>query len=123
MLNRGNFLIHRPLVLTNHFGSGIVTSQSGKRPFFKPNVLKATKASKVANAFATSVPFRPFAPFTMNKVTTYFREALYELRKVTWPTRKQTLNYSFIVIAITIATAVFFAALDYIFTWMLGLIV
>ena len=59
----------------------------------------------------------------MNKVTTYFREALYELRKVTWPTRKQTINYSIIVIAITIATAVFFAALDYIFTWLLGIIV
>ncbi len=59
----------------------------------------------------------------MNKVTTYFREALYELRKVTWPTKKQTINYSIIVIAITIFTAIFFAALDYIFTWMLGLIV
>ncbi len=59
----------------------------------------------------------------MNKVTTYFREALYELRKVTWPTKKQTINYSIVVIVLTIFTAVFFAVLDYIFTWLLGLIV
>ena len=59
----------------------------------------------------------------MSKVITYFREALYELRKVTWPTKKQTINYSIIVIAITIATAIFFAALDYIFTVLLGILV
>ncbi len=59
----------------------------------------------------------------MGKITAYFREALYELRKVTWPTRKQTINYSIIVIAITIFTAVFFATLDYFFTWLLGIIV
>lgn len=59
----------------------------------------------------------------MSKIANYFREALYELRKVTWPTKKQTINYSFVVIALTIATAVFFALLDFIFTWLLSLIV
>jgi len=59
----------------------------------------------------------------MGKLSNYFREALYELRKVTWPTKKQTLNYSIVVIAITIGMAVFFAVLDYIFTWLLSVIV
>ncbi|PIR03244.1 MAG: preprotein translocase subunit SecE [Candidatus Magasanikbacteria bacterium CG11_big_fil_rev_8_21_14_0_20_43_7] len=59
----------------------------------------------------------------MTKITTYFREALYELRKVTWPTKKQTINYSIVVIALTITMAVFFALLDYIFTRLLGLII
>ena len=60
---------------------------------------------------------------SMNKLTNYFREALYELRKVTWPTKKQTVNYSIVVIAITIGMAIFFALLDYFFTWLLSVIV
>lgn len=59
----------------------------------------------------------------MTKLTTYIREAIYELRKVTWPTKKQTINYSIVVIAISIGTAVFFAILDFFFTWLLGIIV
>ncbi|PIR76311.1 MAG: preprotein translocase subunit SecE [Candidatus Magasanikbacteria bacterium CG10_big_fil_rev_8_21_14_0_10_42_10] len=58
----------------------------------------------------------------MSKLKTYFREALYELRKVTWPTKKQTINYSIVVIAITILMAIFFAVLDDIFTWLLSVI-
>ncbi|OIO19491.1 MAG: preprotein translocase subunit SecE [Candidatus Magasanikbacteria bacterium CG_4_9_14_0_2_um_filter_41_10] len=59
----------------------------------------------------------------MGKLSAYFREALYELRKVTWPTKKQTVNYSIVVIVIAIGMAVFFAVLDDIFTWLLGLVV
>jgi preprotein translocase subunit SecE len=59
----------------------------------------------------------------MTKLTTYIREAIYELRKVTWPTKKQTINYSLVVIGISIGTAVFFAILDYAFTWLLGRII
>ena len=58
----------------------------------------------------------------MSKLKTYFREALYELRKVTWPTKKQTINYSIVVIAITILMAIYFAVLDDIFTWLLSVI-
>ncbi|KKS52642.1 MAG: hypothetical protein UV82_C0006G0012 [Candidatus Magasanikbacteria bacterium GW2011_GWD2_43_18] len=59
----------------------------------------------------------------MSKLTNYFREALYELHKVTWPTKKQTINYSIVVIAIAIAMAAFFALLDYVFTWLLSIVV
>jgi len=54
----------------------------------------------------------------MSKLTNYFREALYELHKV-----KQTINYSIVVIAIAIAMAAFFALLDYVFTWLLSIVV
>lgn len=59
----------------------------------------------------------------MTKLTTYIREAIYELRKVTWPTKTQTLNYSLVVIGIAVGTAIFFAILDYIFTRLLGVLV
>ncbi len=59
----------------------------------------------------------------MGKVAAYFREALFELKKVTWPTRKQTTLFSIIVIVLTIVVAIFFGILDYIFNWMLGIIV
>lgn len=49
----------------------------------------------------------------MNKLVTYLRDSFEELKKVTWPTRKQTLNYSLAVVALSILVAVFIGALDY----------
>jgi len=37
-----------------------------------------------------------------------------EMRKVTWPTKKQTINYSLLVIGMSIFMALFFGILDYI---------
>jgi preprotein translocase subunit SecE len=51
----------------------------------------------------------------MNKLATYIRESIGELKKVTWPTKKQAINYTIIVLAMTIGMAVFFAILDQIF--------
>ncbi len=45
----------------------------------------------------------------------YVREARAELNKVTWPSRKETLKYSLIVIAISLFVAVFFAGADWVF--------
>jgi len=36
-----------------------------------------------------------------------------EMRKVTWPTQKQTINYSLLVIAMSIGMALFLGILDY----------
>lgn len=44
---------------------------------------------------------------------TYFRESFEELKKVTWPTRRQTINYSLAVVALSILVAVFIGGLDY----------
>lgn len=45
-------------------------------------------------------------------VTAYFRTSKAELEKVTWPSKNDTIRYSSLVVAITIVTALFFAALD-----------
>lgn len=49
------------------------------------------------------------------KMGNYFKEAIAEMKKVVWPTRKQTITYSAIVIALSVGTAIFFMALDQLF--------
>lgn len=52
----------------------------------------------------------------MNKLTNYLKESVAEMKKVTWPTKKETYNYTLLVIGISIAVALFLGLLDYIFT-------
>lgn len=49
----------------------------------------------------------------MNKLIKYLQDSMEELKKVTWPTRKQALNYSIAVIAISVALAVFIGIVDF----------
>ncbi len=51
-----------------------------------------------------------------NPVVRYFREAREELRKVTWPSRREVLLYASLVIAISIVTAAYFGLLDWLFS-------
>jgi len=55
----------------------------------------------------------------MNKIITFIKEAKEELLKVNWPSKKQTLNYTLIVIGVSLAVAVFLGGLDYIFNYLL----
>lgn len=52
----------------------------------------------------------------MNKITNYVAESAAEMKKVTWPTKKETYSYTVLVIGISLAVAVFLGTLDYIFT-------
>ncbi len=47
-----------------------------------------------------------------NPAVKYFREARMELEKVSWPSRKDTITYSVIVLVLSLATAAFIGALD-----------
>lgn len=42
----------------------------------------------------------------------YVKSSIAELKKVTWPTRDQTIRYSALVISVSVAVAAFFASLD-----------
>lgn len=50
-----------------------------------------------------------------NAIKNYFVGSYAEMKKVSWPTKKQTTNYSLLVIGLSIGMAIFFAVLDYIF--------
>lgn len=52
----------------------------------------------------------------MSKISRYFQESIEEMKKVTWPTQKETYNYTILVIVISLLVAAFLGALDYIFT-------
>jgi len=55
----------------------------------------------------------------MNKLIIFIKEAKEELLKVNWPSKKQTLNYTLIVIGVSLAVAAFLGGLDYIFNYLL----
>ncbi len=48
----------------------------------------------------------------MNKIIEFIKESYIELRKVTWPSKQEVINYTITVIFISIAVAVFLGALD-----------
>lgn len=55
----------------------------------------------------------------MNKVVNFFQEAKAEMLKVNWPTKKQTLNYTGLVVAVSIVVAGFLGGLDSVFGYIL----
>ena len=52
----------------------------------------------------------------MNKVFTFLAEAKVELSRVNWPTRKQLIRYTLLVIAISLAVSLFLGSLDFLFS-------
>ncbi|MEK7607341.1 MAG: preprotein translocase subunit SecE [Patescibacteria group bacterium] len=49
------------------------------------------------------------------KLTDYIRDTRGEMKHVNWPTRNQAINYTLLVIGISVATALILALADYIF--------
>jgi len=56
---------------------------------------------------------------TENKVVKYFIESKRELKKVAWPTKKETIKNTLLVIGVSVAMAVFLGVFDYGFTIIL----
>ena len=56
----------------------------------------------------------------MEKVIQFLKEVRHELVKVTWPTKGQVVQYTAVVIAISLAVAIFLGVLDIIFEWLLN---
>jgi preprotein translocase subunit SecE len=56
-------------------------------------------------------------------LTTYLKETRNELRHVNWPTRKQTIAFTLIVIILSIVTALLLGGFDYIYTMLIKLII
>ncbi len=52
----------------------------------------------------------------MSKITEYIKETKGELKHVNWPTRKQTLYYTLIVVVLSVIVAYFLGLFDYLFS-------
>jgi preprotein translocase subunit SecE len=51
----------------------------------------------------------------MAKITEYLKGSIEEMKKVTWPTKKEAKNYTLLVIGISLGVAAFLGLLDFIF--------
>lgn len=51
-----------------------------------------------------------------NQLTNYIKGSIEEMKKVTWPTKKQTKNLTILVIGISVGVAIFLGALDFVFS-------
>lgn len=54
------------------------------------------------------------------KIVSFLKEVRLEMKKVNWPTRKETIRYTLIVIGVSVVVAVFLGGLDFIFTTILN---
>lgn len=57
-----------------------------------------------------------------NKIKKYFNETIGELRKVSWPTRKETTNLTIVVLIVTFSMSAILGLLDFVFTRLFALI-
>ena len=49
------------------------------------------------------------------KLVEYIKETRGEMKHVNWPTRSQAINYTLLVIGLSLATAILLAIADYVF--------
>ena len=48
-------------------------------------------------------------------ISTYLRESRAEMNHVSWPTRAQAITYTVVVVVLSVGTAAFLGAFDYLF--------
>ena len=56
---------------------------------------------------------RAFLRPNMFKLTNYIKESRQEMKKVVWPSKKETINYTLAVVIISLGLALFFAVVDF----------
>jgi preprotein translocase subunit SecE len=58
-----------------------------------------------------------------NPLIKYLTESAVELKKVTWPTRKETVNSTVVVVAVVVGVALFLGAVDFGLSELVGLLI
>ena len=56
----------------------------------------------------------------MEKVIIFLKDVKLELSKVAWPTRDQTIQYTAVVIGLSLVIALFLGGVDFILQWALN---
>ncbi|OHA00970.1 MAG: preprotein translocase subunit SecE [Candidatus Sungbacteria bacterium RIFCSPHIGHO2_02_FULL_49_12] len=54
------------------------------------------------------------------KLVTYIKEARQELMKVTWPTREEAIRSTIVVVAVSLAVALFLGGVDFVLAYILN---
>jgi preprotein translocase subunit SecE len=92
--------------------------ESSQRGTQKP--VKVKKAESVKKAPKKSD--EPQVPW-LERVRQYLREVVYELRRVVWPSRKETLGSTSVVLVIVILCGIFLGIVDAILSRLIRLFV
>ncbi|MDD5626216.1 MAG: preprotein translocase subunit SecE [Patescibacteria group bacterium] len=58
----------------------------------------------------------------INKFNNYIKSSISELKKVAWPSRKETTNHTILVIGISLGLAAFLGLIDFFLTKLLQVI-
>ncbi|MBY0472855.1 preprotein translocase subunit SecE [Patescibacteria group bacterium] len=53
----------------------------------------------------------------------YFKDVRAEMKHVSWPTRRQAVVYTGVVIAVSLGTAIYLGLLDYVFSLVIKQII
>ncbi len=52
-----------------------------------------------------------------DKTVNYFKESYLEMKKVVWPTRRELIQHTIIVVVFSVVIAAFLSSLDLVFTY------
>ncbi len=55
----------------------------------------------------------------LNKIIEFLKEVKKEIKKINWPTKQETLNYTLIVIGVSLGVAFYLGMLDFIFSYLM----
>ncbi len=55
----------------------------------------------------------------LDKTFTFLKEVRAEMKKVNWPDKEETLQYTILVIVVTTSVAAFLGAIDFLFSTLL----
>jgi len=58
-----------------------------------------------------------------NKIITYLKEVNLEIKKISWPTRNETVRYTMLVIGVSVVIALFLGGVDSLFRSLLNKII
>lgn len=83
-----------------------------KRQVKAPQKPAASKASKVVKA-----------PGLWEKANQFFREVVQELKRVTWPSRRQTLSTTGVVLALVVLVSIFLGVVDFALSRLVRLVI
>ncbi len=59
----------------------------------------------------------------MKSIKKYFNQVIAELKKVSWPTKKQTINKTLLVILVTALAALYISGIDFILQSIMRIVI
>jgi preprotein translocase subunit SecE len=89
--------------VTKKAATGDLPAQGKKKKFASPAKKQATTPSPVATKHKDNI---------FGKTAQFLREVKVELKKVAWPSRKQTIGSTAVVIALVMIISIFLGAVD-----------